>query len=158
MASVSTTSAPDQRAESLVVAYERAGYRRTAPAILQPAEPFLDLSGEDIRRRMFLTADTEGRLSTEVLANVQDRLKPFAAGLPAGAPERRDRQWAIRELEHTADLLEAQLATFRDGLALFRVHGRFPGKRENLRLQLEHIWKPSRAAEILEVATAGSEE
>ena len=26
-----------------------------APAILQPAEPFLDLSGEDIRRRMFLT-------------------------------------------------------------------------------------------------------
>ena len=52
MASVTTTLQPDQRAEALVAAYERAGYRRTAPAILQPAEPFLDLSGEDIRRRM----------------------------------------------------------------------------------------------------------
>ena len=31
-----------------------------APAILQPAEPFLDTSGEDIRRRMFLTADPDG--------------------------------------------------------------------------------------------------
>jgi ATP phosphoribosyltransferase regulatory subunit len=61
MASVTTTSQPDQRAEALVAAYERAGYRRIAPAILQPAEPFLDLSGEDIRRRMFLTTDSEGR-------------------------------------------------------------------------------------------------
>jgi ATP phosphoribosyltransferase regulatory subunit len=28
---------------------------------LQPAEPFLDLSGEDIRKRMYLTTDPEGR-------------------------------------------------------------------------------------------------
>jgi len=55
------TSQPDMRAEALVAAYARAGYRRTAPALLQPAEPFLDLSGEDIRRRMFLTSDAEGR-------------------------------------------------------------------------------------------------
>jgi len=52
---------PDARAEALVAHYERAGYARVAPAILQPAEPFLDLSGEDIRRRMFLTADPDGR-------------------------------------------------------------------------------------------------
>src|SRR3982074_3059630 len=32
-----------------------------APAILQPGEPFLDLSGEDIRKRMFLTTDPQGR-------------------------------------------------------------------------------------------------
>ena len=49
------------RAEALVASYERAGYARVAPALLQPAEPFLDLSGEDIRRRMFLTSDPEGR-------------------------------------------------------------------------------------------------
>ncbi len=55
------TLQPDQRAEALVAAYERAGYRRVAPAMLQPAEPFLDLSGEDIRKRMFLTTDPEGR-------------------------------------------------------------------------------------------------
>ena len=35
--------------------------RASRRAILQPAEPFLDLSGEDIRRRMFLTTDPAGR-------------------------------------------------------------------------------------------------
>jgi len=50
----------DTRAETLVASYERAGYRRCAPAILQPAEPFLDLSGEDIRRRMYLTTAPDG--------------------------------------------------------------------------------------------------
>ena len=54
-------SQPDSRAETLVTAYERGGYRRVMPAILQPAEPFLDLSGEDIRKRMYLTTDPEGR-------------------------------------------------------------------------------------------------
>ena len=51
---------PDPRAEALIAHYERAGYARVSPAILQPAEPFLDLSGEDIRRRMFLTTDPDG--------------------------------------------------------------------------------------------------
>src|SRR5882724_10926652 len=51
---------PAARAEALVTHYERAGYLRVAPVILQPAEPFLDLSGEDIRRRMFLTTDPDG--------------------------------------------------------------------------------------------------
>jgi ATP phosphoribosyltransferase regulatory subunit len=58
---IASPSQPDARAEALVAAYERAGYRLVAPAILQPAEPFLDLSGEDIRRRMYLTTDLEGR-------------------------------------------------------------------------------------------------
>jgi ATP phosphoribosyltransferase regulatory subunit len=64
MASAATRSAEtarDKRAEALVASFERAGYTRVAPAILQPAEPFLDLSGEDIRKRMFLTNDPHGR-------------------------------------------------------------------------------------------------
>jgi ATP phosphoribosyltransferase regulatory subunit len=52
---------PDPRAETLVRAYEQAGYDRVAPAILQPAEPFLDLSGEDVRNSIYLTTDAEGR-------------------------------------------------------------------------------------------------
>ncbi len=55
-----TPAMPDPRAETLVSAYERSGYARANPAILQPAEPFLDLSGEDIRGRMFLTAGRAG--------------------------------------------------------------------------------------------------
>src|SRR5690349_5802108 len=54
---IPTTTTPD----ALIASFERAGYARVAPAILQPAEPFLDLSGEDIRKRMFLTSDPQGR-------------------------------------------------------------------------------------------------
>src|ERR1700752_5319699 len=61
MSTATTASQPDGRAETLVGGYQRAGYRRVAPPILQPAEPFLDLSGEDIRKRMYLTADADGR-------------------------------------------------------------------------------------------------
>jgi ATP phosphoribosyltransferase regulatory subunit len=48
-------------AETLVAAFARAGYARVWPAILQPAEPFFDLSGEDMRRHMYLVTDTAGR-------------------------------------------------------------------------------------------------
>src|SRR5476649_791066 len=51
---------PDARADALLASYECAGYVRVTPAILQPAEPFLDLSGEDIRKRMYLTTAPGG--------------------------------------------------------------------------------------------------
>ena len=51
----------DLRAQQLLASYMRAGYTPIDPPLLQPAEPFLDLSGEDIRRRMFLTNDPLGR-------------------------------------------------------------------------------------------------
>ena len=60
MSKLETTTRPDTRAEALVASYVRAGYAQVAPPILQPAEPFLDLSGEDIRKRMFLTSDPSG--------------------------------------------------------------------------------------------------
>src|SRR5215472_11224666 len=50
-----------KRADSLIAAFVRAGYTRVSPAILQPAEPFFDLSGEDMRRHMYLVTDTAGR-------------------------------------------------------------------------------------------------
>jgi ATP phosphoribosyltransferase regulatory subunit len=39
---------------------EKAGYKSISPAFLQPAAPFLDLSGEELRKRMYLTQDNEG--------------------------------------------------------------------------------------------------
>jgi ATP phosphoribosyltransferase regulatory subunit len=55
-----TETGPNGRAAALLLRFEEAGYTRAEPAILQPAEPFLDLSGEDIRRRMYLTTDAAG--------------------------------------------------------------------------------------------------
>jgi ATP phosphoribosyltransferase regulatory subunit len=50
----------DALAESVAAFLADAGYARTEPAVLQPVEIFLDLSGEDIRRRMFVTTDADG--------------------------------------------------------------------------------------------------
>jgi len=80
--------APDLRAEALVASYERTGYRRVAPAILQPADPFLDLSGEEIRKRMYLTTDPSGRelcLRPDLTIPVScDYLASPEKGKPAG--------------------------------------------------------------------------
>lgn len=88
-ASVTTRNqGPDARAETLVSSYERAGYVRVAPAMLQPAEPFLDLSGEDIRRRMYLTTAPDGDefcLRPDLTIPVsRDYLASSIAGQPAG--------------------------------------------------------------------------
>jgi ATP phosphoribosyltransferase regulatory subunit len=82
-----TTGTPDAKAQALLAGFERAGYMRVVPAILQPAEPFLDLSGEDIRRRMYLTADPQGRelcLRPDLTIPVsRDYLASRQAGKPA---------------------------------------------------------------------------
>ena len=87
MSSMATNS-PDLRAQKLVSSYVRAGYSLIDPPVLQPAEPFLDLSGEDIRRRMFLTADPHGQelcLRPDLTIPVsRDYLQSPAAGQVAG--------------------------------------------------------------------------
>jgi ATP phosphoribosyltransferase regulatory subunit len=88
-ATISETSAePDQRAQALVASYARAGYQRVSPALIQPAEPFLDLSGEDIRQRMFLTTDRRGKelcLRPDfTIAVSRDYLASAEAGQAAG--------------------------------------------------------------------------
>jgi ATP phosphoribosyltransferase regulatory subunit len=57
-----TAAPPDlySQADLMVASYERAGYARVAPAIVQPAEPFLDLAGEDMRRHMYVLTDSTG--------------------------------------------------------------------------------------------------
>jgi ATP phosphoribosyltransferase regulatory subunit len=75
-------------ADALLHSFTQAGYVRSEPAILQPAEPFLDLSGEDIRRSLYLTTDASG----EELCLRPDLTIPVAraylaspeAGRPAG--------------------------------------------------------------------------
>ncbi len=88
MSSTTNTNGPDLRAHALVASYGRAGYAQIEPAVVQPAEPFLDLGGEDIRHRMFLTSDPHGRelcLRPDLTIPVsRDYLQSPAAGKAAG--------------------------------------------------------------------------
>jgi ATP phosphoribosyltransferase regulatory subunit len=102
------------QADLLVTAYSRAGYARVAPAILQPAEPFLDLSGEDMRRHMYLVTDSGGRefcLRPDLTIPVaRDYLASAAAAQPAGfcylGPVFRDRG------EGSGEFLQAGIESF----------------------------------------------
>jgi ATP phosphoribosyltransferase regulatory subunit len=47
-------------ADTLLLSFAKAGYALAEPPVLQPAEPFLDLSGEDIRKSLYLTTDITG--------------------------------------------------------------------------------------------------
>jgi ATP phosphoribosyltransferase regulatory subunit len=75
-------------ADGLLLSFAQAGYIRAEPAILQPAEPFLDLSGEDIRKSLYLTTDAGGEelcLRPDLTIPVaRDYLASGSAGQPKG--------------------------------------------------------------------------
>src|SRR5467141_3538378 len=75
-------------ADALLLSFAQAGYVRAEPAILQPAEPFLDLSGEDIRKSLYLTTDASGEelcLRPDLTIPVaREYLTSPRAGQPAG--------------------------------------------------------------------------
>ena len=50
-----------RQADALLGLFAARGYGREEPAVLQPAELFLDRSGEEIRRRTFTLTDPSGR-------------------------------------------------------------------------------------------------
>ena len=60
MTAATNLRARNGRATGLVDLYERAGYVRVEPAVLQPADVFFELSGEELRRRLFLTQNAAG--------------------------------------------------------------------------------------------------
>jgi len=73
------------RQQGLISHLVGAGYARAEPAILQPADVFLDLAGEDIRSRIFLTSGAEGEelcLRPEYTIPVS---RAYLAGPQAGA-------------------------------------------------------------------------
>jgi ATP phosphoribosyltransferase regulatory subunit len=75
-------------ADTLLSSFAQAGYALAEPPILQPAEPFLDLSGEDIRKSLYLTTDATGEelcLRPDLTIPVaREYLASSKAGQPAG--------------------------------------------------------------------------
>jgi len=50
----------EEQARSLLLTFAAAGYEAVAPAIIQPADIFLDVVGEDLRGRTYVFTDPEG--------------------------------------------------------------------------------------------------
>ena len=75
-------------ADTLLLSFSQAGYALAEPPVLQPAEPFLDLSGEDIRKSLYLTTDAAGEelcLRPDLTIPVaREYLASDQAGQPAG--------------------------------------------------------------------------
>jgi ATP phosphoribosyltransferase regulatory subunit len=51
----------EDQSDAVLATFARAAYARVEPPILQPADVFLDRSGEEIRRRTFVLTDPAGR-------------------------------------------------------------------------------------------------
>jgi ATP phosphoribosyltransferase regulatory subunit len=87
-AATTASAASAHWADALLASFAQAGYVRAEPSILQPAEPFLDLSGEDIRKSLYLTTDPSGEelcLRPDLTIPVaRDYLASPRAGQPAG--------------------------------------------------------------------------
>src|SRR5579872_2384318 len=49
------------QADAILQCFAARGYARQEPSVLQPADIFLDRSGEEIRRRTFTLTDPSGR-------------------------------------------------------------------------------------------------
>src|SRR5437763_1408385 len=127
MTSAATTPRETARADALIASYERAGYARVAPAMLQPAEPFLDLSGEDIRKRMFLTVDPQGRalcLRPDLTIPVsRDYLASPLAGRAAGfcylGPVFRHRKSDVSDFRHSQVISQEPSEFLQAGIESF---------------------------------------
>jgi ATP phosphoribosyltransferase regulatory subunit len=82
-----SSNARGNRADGLVDLYERAGYLRVDPPVLQPADDFLELAGEELRKSLFVTSDAAGRelcLRPDLTIPVcRQHLTNGAAGRPA---------------------------------------------------------------------------
>ena len=50
----------ERQAAGLMAAFVRAGCEAVAPAIIQPADVFLDVVGEELRSRTYVFSDPEG--------------------------------------------------------------------------------------------------
>ena len=50
----------ETQAQGIMASFTGAGYEAVAPAIIQPAEIFLDVIGEELRGRTYVFTDQEG--------------------------------------------------------------------------------------------------
>ena len=84
----SLSQAPRSAGERALDHFLAAGFERIEPAVLHPAALFLDMSGEEVRRRLFLTAGRLGRGDVPEAGIYDPRLPRLSRFGRAGADRR----------------------------------------------------------------------
>jgi ATP phosphoribosyltransferase regulatory subunit len=159
----------DAQAEAMLKSFAGRNYARVEPSILQPADVFLDRSGEEIRRRTFVLSDPSG----QELCLRPDLTIPVCRMFLAGGgkvPERPSQflQTGVEYLgEPARDAADAEVLTLAvealraAGLKDFSLQigdvGLFSGLIDALdvpplwrgRLK-RHFWRPAYFSELLE--------
>lgn len=106
------TKAATRRLDEMLALYARSGFMHVAPPVLQPADPFLDLSGEEMRRLMYLTTDADGR---ELCLRPDITLPVCRLYLEHGAGHPRDFCYlgpVFRSSEPSGEFLQAGIESF----------------------------------------------
>ena len=75
------------RETDLAALFQRHGFALSDVPVLQPAEPFIELSGEDIRRRLYLVGDAAGE---DLCLRPEFTIPAARAYLASGLAEPRD--------------------------------------------------------------------
>jgi ATP phosphoribosyltransferase regulatory subunit len=129
-------NALDQQAQAILALFAAHGCTRQEPAILQPADIFLDRSGEEIRRRTFTLTDLSGR----ELCLRPDLTIPIcrhAVGSGAKFPAR----FCYNGLafRHQPNAPQRPTQFFQAGVELLGLTDRDAGEREILTLAVEAL-------------------
>jgi ATP phosphoribosyltransferase regulatory subunit len=145
-------------AADLLADFERLGTLRVDTPVIQPAEPFLDMAGEDLRRRIFMTESETGKslcLRPEFTIPVCLRHIETATGTPQrysylGEIFRQRREGAnefyqagIEDLGET-DVAGADARAIGDAIAI--LSARLPGKKLNVTLGDQSVFEAVVAA------------
>ena len=145
-------------AADLLADFERLGTLRVDTPVIQPAEPFLDMAGEDLRRRIFMTESETGKslcLRPEFTIPVCLRHIETATGTPQrysylGEIFRQRREGAnefyqagIEDLGET-DVASADARAIGDAIAILTA--RLPGKTLDVTLGDQSVFEAVVAA------------
>ncbi|CAN7214367.1 ATP phosphoribosyltransferase regulatory subunit [Pararhizobium sp. LjRoot255] len=145
-------------AADLLADFERLGTLRVDTPVIQPAEPFLDMAGEDLRRRIFMTESETGKslcLRPEFTIPVCLRHIETATGTPQrysylGEIFRQRREGAnefyqagIEDLGET-DVAGADARAISDAIEI--LSARLPGRRLKVTLGDQSVFEAVVAA------------
>lgn len=121
-------------ARAICTRFSGEGYRLAAPALLQPAELFVGLSGEDMRRRLFMVTDPSG---AELCLRPDFTIPVARAYLDADAPREARYTYCGPAFRYRRDGTASEFT--QAGIEIFGAKDSEAAEREVLRHAVENL-------------------